>query len=72
MHRLITLALAIVATVMVRPAAAQEGYPNKPITMITPEVVGSAADLLSRIIARLLADAYGQPVTITVPPILTR
>ncbi len=42
----------------------KESYPNKPITMITPEVVGSAADLLSRVIARLLADAYGQPVTI--------
>ena len=66
MNRLITLTLAIVATATVaaRPSAAQESYPNKPITMITPEVVGSAADVLSRVIARLLADAYGQPVTI--------
>ena len=66
MNRLITLTLAIVATATVaaRPSAAQESYPNKQITMITPEVVGSAADVLSRVIARLLADAYGQPVTI--------
>ena len=35
MHRLITLALAIVATATfaVRPSVAQEGYPTKPITM---------------------------------------
>src|SRR5215470_4624571 len=66
MTRLIPLALAIAAaaTLAVRPSMAQENYPNKPITMIAPEVVGSAADLLSRVIARLLADAYGQPVTI--------
>jgi tripartite-type tricarboxylate transporter receptor subunit TctC len=32
--------------------------------MITPEVVGSAADVLSRIIAKQLAAAFGQPVTI--------
>ena len=50
MNRLITLALAIVSTVTfaASPSAAQESYPNKSITMITPEVVGSAADLLSR------------------------
>ena len=58
----VVTAVTFVGTAM--PSAAQENYPNKPITMITPEVVGSAADLLSRVIARLLADAYGQPVTI--------
>jgi tripartite-type tricarboxylate transporter receptor subunit TctC len=58
----VVTALTFIGAAM--PSAAQENYPNKPITMITPEVVGSAADLLSRVIARLLADAYGQPVTI--------
>jgi tripartite-type tricarboxylate transporter receptor subunit TctC len=58
----VVTALTFIGAAM--PSAAQESYPNKPITMITPEVVGSAADLLSRVIARLLADAYGQPVTI--------
>jgi tripartite-type tricarboxylate transporter receptor subunit TctC len=58
----VVTAVTFVGTAM--PSAAQENYPNKPITMITPEVVGSAADVLSRIIAKLLADAYGQPVTI--------
>jgi len=66
MNRLITLALAIVAAAMIAatPAAAQESYPTKPIRLITPEVVGSAADVLSRIIAQQLGEAFGQPVTI--------
>src|SRR5215468_8388016 len=66
MHRLIRLALKIAAaaTLAATSAGAQESYPNKPITMITPEVVGSAADVLSRIIAKQISEAFGQPVTI--------
>jgi tripartite-type tricarboxylate transporter receptor subunit TctC len=41
---------------------AQESYPNKPIRVIVPEVVGSAADLMSRIIGQRLGEALGQPV----------
>src|SRR6266853_3795895 len=43
-------------------AAAQENYPTKPIRIIVPEVVGSAADLLSRIIGQRIGEALGQPV----------
>jgi tripartite-type tricarboxylate transporter receptor subunit TctC len=66
MNRLIRLALTIAAaaTWAATSAGAQESYPNKPITMITPEVVGSAADVLSRIIAKQISEAFGQPVTI--------
>ena len=55
-------AAALVA--MALPLGAQETYPTKPIRLITPEVVGSAADLLSRIIAQRIGEALGQPVTI--------
>src|SRR5258707_12639070 len=44
-------------------AAAQEAYPTKPIRIIVPEVVGSAADLMSRIIGQRIGEALGQPVT---------
>ncbi len=44
-------------------APAQESYPTKPIRVIVPEVVGSAADLMSRIIGQRLGEALGQPVT---------
>ena len=66
MNRVIKLALNVVAaaTLAATSANAQGSYPSKPITMITPEVVGSAADVLSRIIAKQLAEAFGQPVTI--------
>src|SRR5262245_8862226 len=58
-----TVAAAVLVTTAL-PIGAQESYPNKPIRLICPEVVGSAADLLSRIIARQLSEALGQPVEI--------
>ena len=44
-------------------AARAQDYPTKPIRIIVPEVVGSAADLMSRIIGGALSNALGQPVT---------
>jgi tripartite-type tricarboxylate transporter receptor subunit TctC len=44
-------------------ASAQESYPSKPIRLIVPEVPGSAADLMSRIIGQRIGEALGQPVT---------
>jgi tripartite-type tricarboxylate transporter receptor subunit TctC len=43
-------------------ARAQE-YPAKPIRVIVPEVVGSAADLMGRIMGQRIGEALGQPVT---------
>jgi len=58
-----TVAAAVLVTTAM-PIAAQETYPVKPIRLICPEVVGSAADLLSRIIAQQLSEALRQPVEI--------
>jgi tripartite-type tricarboxylate transporter receptor subunit TctC len=44
-------------------ATAQESYPAGPLRVIVPEVVGSAADLMSRIIGQRIGEAFGQPVT---------
>src|SRR5258708_9430155 len=44
-------------------AGARESDPTKPIRLIVPEVVGSAADLMSRIIGQRLGEALGQPGT---------
>ena len=47
-------AMAVAAATLVGSAlvaGAQESYPTRPIRVIVPEVVGSAADLMSRIIA---------------------
>ena len=58
----VIIAAAVVGTAMT--ARTQENYPSKPIQLITPEVVGSAADVLSRIIAEAIGRALGQPVII--------
>src|SRR5260370_7126622 len=62
-----TMAAAAVAVLTLvqfgLPAVAQENYPTKPIRIIVPEVVGSAADLLSRIIGQRIGEALDQPVT---------
>jgi tripartite-type tricarboxylate transporter receptor subunit TctC len=54
-------AATLVGSVLV--ASAQESYPSRPIQLIVPEVVGSAADLMSRIIGQRIGEALGQPVT---------
>jgi tripartite-type tricarboxylate transporter receptor subunit TctC len=54
-------AAALVGTALA--ASAQESYPAKPIRVIVPEVVGSAADLMGRIIGQRIGEAFGQPVT---------
>src|SRR5258708_39171057 len=54
-------AATLVGSTLVAPA--QESYPTKPIRLIVPEVVGSAADLMSRIIGQRIGEALGQPVT---------
>jgi tripartite-type tricarboxylate transporter receptor subunit TctC len=43
--------------------AGAQDYPTRPIRLIVPEVVGSAADLMSRIIGQRIGEALGQPVT---------
>jgi tripartite-type tricarboxylate transporter receptor subunit TctC len=64
-HPFLAAVAAAAATLMSSAlvAPAQENYPNKAITIIVPEVVGSAADLMSRIIGKQISEALGQPVT---------
>jgi tripartite-type tricarboxylate transporter receptor subunit TctC len=63
-HPFLTAMTVAAATLMgsVLAASAQQSYPAKPITLIVPEVPGSAADLMSRIIGQRLGEALGQPV----------
>ena len=64
-HPFMTAMTVAAATLMGWPlvAGAQENYPTKPIRVIVPEVVGSAADLMSRIIGQRIGEALGQPVS---------
>src|ERR1700736_5517870 len=62
-YRLITAMAAAALAGSAMTAAAQETYPSKPIRVIVPEVVGSAADLMSRIVSQHIGELLGQPVT---------
>jgi tripartite-type tricarboxylate transporter receptor subunit TctC len=62
-HRFMTTIAVAALAGFALAAQAQEGYPTKPIKVIVPEVVGSAADLMGRIIGQRIGEAFGQPVT---------
>ena len=61
-----TLAQAAVlaaATALAMPAFAQ-AYPSKPLKFVVPFPAGSATDVVGRIIAQAMGDAFGQPVAV--------
>jgi tripartite-type tricarboxylate transporter receptor subunit TctC len=54
----LTLALGSV------PASAQQDYPSKPITLVVPFAPGGSSDLISRLIAQKLTEAWKQQVIV--------
>src|SRR6266508_2582325 len=60
--RLTLLLLALVATVAAYPAAAQEAYPSRPISLVVPFPPGGVADLTARPVAAAMEKALKQPV----------
>ena len=56
--------LALAAAAFTLPAAAQDAYPDKPITMIVPAPPGGGTDLVARLYADLLGQELGQQVIV--------
>jgi tripartite-type tricarboxylate transporter receptor subunit TctC len=56
----LTLGLAA----LIRPADAQDGYPNRPIKIMVPIPPGGAPDVVARLVGQYLSQAIGQPVVI--------
>jgi tripartite-type tricarboxylate transporter receptor subunit TctC len=54
------LATLLGAGAMARGATAQEGWPARPVRVIVPFAPGAATDLLSRLMAQQLGEAFGQ------------
>ena len=62
-HPFVTACTVVAVLVASAPlASAQDAYPSKPLTVIVPEVPGSAADLMGRIMGRALGKSFGQSV----------
>jgi len=53
-----------IAVGVIASAAAQSGYPNKPIKLVVPFPAGSATDTVARIMAAPMSTALGQPIVI--------
>jgi tripartite-type tricarboxylate transporter receptor subunit TctC len=64
MQRLLTLAIALVATVLGVVASSAQPYPSRPITMIVPYPPGGPTDTLARIFAERLRSSLNQPVIV--------
>jgi tripartite-type tricarboxylate transporter receptor subunit TctC len=58
------LALASLCVLASSPAAAQEAYPSRPIRIVVPFPAGGPTDILSRIVAQKMSEAFGQPVVV--------
>ena len=41
-------------------AVAADGYPTRPVRMIVPFAPGAAQDIMGRVVAQRLTDAWGQ------------
>jgi tripartite-type tricarboxylate transporter receptor subunit TctC len=56
------------AALAVRPAAAQEAYPSRAVTLVNPFPPGGAVDVVSRPFAAVMEPLFKQPVVIETKP----
>jgi tripartite-type tricarboxylate transporter receptor subunit TctC len=58
------IALAALSLALAADAAAQPGYPNKPIKMIIPLAAASAVDNAARIVTQKMSSSMGQQIVV--------
>lgn len=57
------IALSLLA-VLARPAAAEDAFPARPVTLVVPIAAGGGLDAVARLTARKYSAALGQPIVI--------
>ena len=65
MRTLLRVCFLAVALIVGSAARAQDGYPNRAITLVVPVPPGGASDFIARELGQKLAEAVGQPVVIS-------
>ena len=55
--------MLLLASLWVMPAVAQN-YPSKPIRLIVPSAPGGGTDLIARMVAQRVSEAWGQPIVV--------
>jgi len=58
------LGVLLFSACIVAPAAAQSGYPNRPVTLIVTSAPGGVTDVTGRALAQGLTEAWGRPVIV--------
>jgi tripartite-type tricarboxylate transporter receptor subunit TctC len=61
MRNTISSTLLLLATLLALPAAAQDAYPARPVTLVVPSPAGGTTDVTARIFAKKLQEILGQP-----------
>src|SRR5215831_1363935 len=59
-----TMIAALLGVACASPAAAQDNWPARPLTMVVPFAAGGPVDLLGRILAQYLGETLGKPVVV--------
>jgi tripartite-type tricarboxylate transporter receptor subunit TctC len=68
MNRTCRILIAVASSVWVAAAAAQAGYPAKPILMLVPLQAASAVDNSARLVAQKMSENMGQTVVVENQP----
>ena len=68
MHRRTWMAAACTALALMGTSAQAQDYPVKPIRIVVPLPPGGSNDVLARILAQKMSEAFGQPVIVENKP----